>query len=164
MLRATVEVRGAAGALDRIPPAVSAAVEAKVRALTINLQGHVVRDKLQGQVLNHRSGALGRSIQMSVNRAGSATIGKVFSAGDVKYAAIHEFGGQTPPHEILPNKAKALAFIMGGKQVFAKRVQHPGSKMPERSFLRSSLGDMAEEIILGIRQAATQAAKAAAGS
>jgi phage gpG-like protein len=164
MLKTTVEVRGAAGALDRIPPAVSRAVEAKVRALTLNLQSHVVRDKLQGQVLNHRSGALSRSIQQDVNRSGSATIGRVFSSGDVKYAGIHEFGGQTPPHEILPNKAKALSFLMEGKRIFAQRVQHPGSKMPERSFLRSSLGDMAEEIILGIRQAATQAAKAAQGS
>lgn len=48
------------------------------------------------------------------------------------YAAIHQFGGRTRPHEIRPHKPSgALKF---GK-VFAKRVNHPGSLMPARPFL-----------------------------
>jgi hypothetical protein len=47
--------------------------------------------------------------------------------------------------------------------VFAKHVHHPGSQMPERSFLRSSLNDMAEEIFVGIRDAAMQGAREALG-
>lgn len=48
------------------------------------------------------------------------------------YAAIHQFGGRTRPHEIRPRKLNgALKF---GK-VFAKRVSHPGSLMPARPFL-----------------------------
>jgi hypothetical protein len=39
-----------------------------------------------------------------------------------------------------------LRFQLGGKVVFAKRVNHPGSRMPERSFLRSALYDMESEI------------------
>jgi hypothetical protein len=46
-------------------------------------------------------------------------------SGDVKYAAIQEFGGAFPPHEIVPSKAKALAFVLGGKQVFAAQVTLP---------------------------------------
>ena len=50
---------------------------------------------------------------------------------NVEYAAIHNFGGQTAPHTILPKNGKALKF--GGR--FAKRVNHPGSKIPARPFM-----------------------------
>lgn len=49
----------------------------------------------------------------------------------VPYAAIHQFGGKTKPHVILPKTTKALAF--GGKVV--KKVNHPGSNIPARPFL-----------------------------
>jgi hypothetical protein len=45
----------------------------------------------------------------------SANVSVAIASGDIKYAAIHEFGGIIPPHEIVPDKAKALAFITGGK-------------------------------------------------
>jgi hypothetical protein len=41
----------------------------------------------------------------------------------------------------VPNKAKALAFVLGRKQVFATRVNLPAVTMPERSYLRSSLAE-----------------------
>lgn len=163
MLSVTVEMSAAKAALGQIPAAVAETVAAKVRVLTTNLQAHVVGDKLQGQVLNHRTGALSRSIQQSVESSGGITTGEVYSSGDVKYAAIHEFGGTTPAHDILPNKAEALAFMIGGQQVFAKVVHHPGSRMPERSFLRSSLADMADAIVDGIREAAIKGAQGAVG-
>lgn len=50
---------------------------------------------------------------------------------NVKYAAIHQFGGTTPPHVIRPKNKKALAF--SGRVV--KKVNHPGSKIPARPFL-----------------------------
>lgn len=163
MLKVTVDISGATAGLERLPAEVANAVEAKVRALTINLQHHIVADKLQGQVLKHRSGALGRSIQIDIQRSGERTKGEAFSAGDVKYAAIHEFGGQTAAHDIFPKKGDALAFMMGGKMVFAKVVHHPGSKIPERSFMRSSLADMTDQIIAGIREAALRGAREAMG-
>lgn len=161
MLRATIELGGARAALAEIPAQVVDAVAKKIRTLTINLQHHIVADKLQGQVLHHRSGALSRSIQQNVETNDTTTTGRVYSSGDVKYAAIHEFGGQTPPHDILPTKAQALAFMIGGEQVFAKIVHHPGSKIPERSFMRSGLYDMADEIVQGIKEAAIAGAKEA---
>jgi phage gpG-like protein len=113
---------------------------------------------LSGQVLNVKTGRLRRSIFNEVTDTSTAVTGKVASSGDVKYAAIHEFGGKTPAHEILPNKAKALAFVMGGKQVFAAVVHHPGSVMPERSYMRSSLHEMEQEIRDGIRAAVIEGA------
>lgn len=50
---------------------------------------------------------------------------------NVKYAAIHNFGGQTRPHVIRPKYKKALAF--NGRVV--KKVNHPGSKIPARKFM-----------------------------
>jgi hypothetical protein len=48
---------------------------------------------------------------------------------------------------------------MGGKQVFFKRVNHPGSQMPVRSFMRSSLRDMRPEIIEAMRKAVEEGTK-----
>lgn len=152
----TVELKGAeevAVRLDEMPAVLFALLQQKIAAATIKVQGHIVADKLSGQVLGVRSGALRRSIQQETESSGQEVTGRVFSSGDVKYAAIHEFGGQTAPHDILPTKAKALAFTIGGRQVFARIVHHPGSAMPERSFMRSGLADLAPEIISDIRAA-----------
>ena len=60
---------------------------------------------------------------------------------NVVYAAIHQFGGQTPPRTIRPKRAKALKFSIGGRTVFAKSVRHPGSRIPARPFLGLSSQD-----------------------
>lgn len=44
---------------------------------------------------------------------------------DVNYADIIENGSR--PHEIRPRDARVLAFKVGGDQVFAMVVQHPGT-------------------------------------
>ena len=84
-------------------------------------------------------------------------LASVGSEGDVKYAAIQEYGGKTSAHEILPAKGYVLAFVAGGGQHFARRVEHPGSLIPERSYLRSSLEDMNDEILVALADAADQA-------
>lgn len=133
--------------LDSLPRAVQQALKRKVTILALKLERKVKNDKLNGQVLNRISGRLARSIAYKVDVTDNSVYGRVFSSGDVKYAAIHEYGGTTAPHLILPKKAKALAFLSStGQQVFAQKVNHPGSKMPERSFLRSSLREMSSEI------------------
>ena len=62
-----------------------------------------------------------------------------------------------PAHEILPDKAQALAFVAGGAQRFARKVEHPGSLIPERSYLRSSLEEMRDEIVAALAEAAAEA-------
>lgn len=138
---------------DAIPHAAVVALEVKVRSLALELEAWVKTRKLNGQVLNRISGALSRSINNKVVVAGTSVMGHVFSSGDVKYAAIHEFGGFIPAHIIIPKKAHALAFGGG----FYAKVNHPGSHMPERSFLRSSLTDMSKEISLGMKTAVIEA-------
>lgn len=135
--------------LEKMPVAVQAALRMKVYSLALKLEAWVKTRKLNGQVLNRITGRLARSIMHKMLISPTSVFAKIFSSGDVKYAGIHEFGGRTLPHVILPKKAKALAF--GGK--FFARVNHPGSKMPERSFLRSGLRDMSAEISLGMKAA-----------
>ena len=55
------------------------------------------------------------------------------------------------------SRLEALAFVAGGAQHFARRVEHPGSLIPERSYLRSSLDDMRDEILAALADAAAEA-------
>lgn len=145
--------------IGAMPAKVHAALLKKVNALALKLEAKIKNEKLSGQVLNVRSGALRRSIFSQVTDTETAVTGKVASSGDVKYAAVHEFGGKIPPHDIFPVKAAALAFMMNGKQVFFKHVHHPGATMPEQSFMRSSLAEMKDEIVSGLKQAVVEGLK-----
>lgn len=142
--------------LTEMPGRVHSALLAKVWELALKLEAKVKNEKLSGQVLNHKSGNLWRSIFSDVQDGPTAVTGKVASSGDVKYAAIHEFGGHIPAHEIEARNAQALSFAWNGKQVFAKKVYFPGADMPERSFLRSSLSEMKDEIVSGLTQAVNE--------
>ena len=143
--------------LAAYPAALAAALDAKAAGLAAALLDLVQNDKLSGAVLNPRSGALRNSIVASVSADADGLVASVGSEGDVKYAAIQEYGGKTGAHEILPVKAEALAFAVGGAQRFARRVEHPGSLIPERSYLRSSLDDMKGEILAALADAAVEA-------
>lgn len=159
----SIEITGSrelAERFDRMPEEVRAALRRKITRLTLKLEEHVKTQKLSGQVLHTVSGRLKRSIHSEVVDSGSMITGRVYSSGDVPYARIHEFGGKTAAHEIVATKAQALSFIMGGKRVFFRRVRHPGSVMPERSYLRSSLEDMRAEIVDGMVDAVREAVRA----
>lgn len=143
--------------LDGYPAALQAALAAKADELAAALADLVRNDKLSGGVLNTRSGALGESIAASVTADADGVLASVGSEGDVKYAAIQEYGGKTGAHEILPLKAHALAFAVDGAQRFARRIEHPGSLIPERSYLRSALDDMKDEIVETLAGAAGEA-------
>ena len=150
--------------LDGLPASVLAAIAAKSAALADQLL-ELVRTKLQGGVLKSRTGALAASVGVvGPTLEGDGVVTRLFAGADLKYAAIQEYGGVTAPHDILPERAKALAFLVGGEQVFAKVVHHPGSRIPARSYLRSSLAEMADEIESGMKAAVLDALKQATGS
>jgi phage gpG-like protein len=142
---------------DGYPAALQAALGAKAADLAAALADLVRSDKLAGGVLNSRTGTLADSITASVTADADGVLASVGSEGDVKYAAIQEYGGKTSAHEILPVKAAVLAFVVGGAQHFARRVEHPGSVIPERSYLRSALEDMTDEILAALADAAAEA-------
>ena len=144
--------------MTAMPSKVHASLLRKVTSLSLQLESKV-KAALSGPVLKVQTGALRRSIFETVEDSPTKVVGKVASSGDVKYAGIHEFGGVIPAHDIVPSKAQALAFVLGGKQIFAKRVHIPDVTMPERSFLRSSLGEMAPQIETGLRDAVSEGLK-----
>lgn len=85
----------------------------------------------------HGEAGLRGSIGWELRDEGLRFLG-VLHAGMV-YAAIHEFGGVTRPHEIRPRRGRALRFAAGGRMVFARLVRHPGSRVPARPYLRPAL-------------------------
>lgn len=108
--------------LNALPDQMREALTEKIDALAQALYAQVVGVNLDGALVSVRSGALRNSIEVETQSQDGAFGARVFSNGDVAYAAIFEFGGKTAAHEILPDKAKALAFFMNGKQVFARRI------------------------------------------
>ena len=94
----------ASARLDALPAALAAALAAKAAELAAALADRVRNDKLAGAVLNARSGALRDSIAADVAADGDGVVASVGSVGDVKYAAIQEYGGRTAAHEILPRQ------------------------------------------------------------
>lgn len=76
----------------------------------------------------HKSGALARSIDYAV-----AGMQAVVGSGLI-YAAIHQFGGV-----IVPKAKRTLAFMIGNRPVFARKVT-----MPARPYIGLSADDRAE--------------------
>lgn len=141
MSKLVLDAAGVRSALVRQADALRIALEARIQ------------QKLSGHVLQSRSGALAASIASSIGESGSAVAVSTLSSG-VAYAAIQELGGKTAAHDAVAVKAKALALSAGGGEIFAKRAHHPGSTIPARSYLGSSLLDMREDIRAGFKQAA----------
>lgn len=138
--------------LTAMPSNLQKALYRKTTILALRLEARV-KNKLNGVVLKVRTGALRRSIHHTVTQGVTEVQGRVYSSGDVKYAAIHEFGGRTKPHLIVPRKASVLAFPVGGKTIFSMFVNHPGSNIPQRSYMRSTLREMRGDIVTGYREA-----------
>jgi phage gpG-like protein len=157
MLSASIDGADALRArLDAYPAALANALAAKAQELAVALADKVRYEKLAGEVLNSRSGVLAASVAAEVSGDSDGVMATIGSFGDVKYAAIQEFGGRTAAHEILPDKAAVLAFVANGAMHFARRVEHPGSLMPERSYLRASLDEMRDEIVAALAATASE--------
>ena len=122
-----------------------------VTALALKLHAAVTR---RAPVL---TGKLRRSIFQDVTLNAVEAVGRVYVSPDTPYARIQEFGGKTKPHDIYPTKAQALAFMVGGKQVFAKVVHHPGSKIPAKLYVHGPFEEMKPEIIERIKGAVSEA-------
>jgi phage gpG-like protein len=153
--------RELADRLAAIPAAVQDSLLRRILQLTAALQRQVAEHKLAGQVLAIRSGGLRRSVAQTVEERRDEILGRVGLDGSVPYGAIHEFGGRTPAHAIQTKRARVLAFARDGKTVFAARVSHPGSALPERSFLRSALADLGPEIRAALAAAVSEGLRSA---
>lgn len=128
--------------LEAMPQKLNNSLLQAITGACISLEAYIKGTQLSGAVLKVQTGQLRNSIQHTVQSSTNQIIGEVFSAGNIPYAAIHEYGGVTKPHDIYPVTAQALYF----NGIFAKVAHHPGSKIPERSYMRSALADKTAEI------------------
>ena len=153
MLSMNVSASDVISKLKAVPVSVQANVARAVQEGACRLLDRV-QEKLSGEVLNPRSGALRRSIVETGIVVGPGSItDSVASDGSVPYARIQEYGGRMGIPEIVPGAAKALAFEYGGRLVFARHTAAHVVDVPERSFLRSSLAEQRSSLIEDIREA-----------
>lgn len=113
------------------------------------LQRHVVSNKLSGQVLKRRTGNLASSINVGglnsasefVNGSTGDIIGRVGTK--VVYGAVHEYGGSVTikahTRRVTQVYGRAVTPTVANVRSYTMRV-------PERSFLRSSLADRGDQI------------------
>jgi hypothetical protein len=137
--------------LQQKGPRIVEVLAQKITYLNLKLQAHIVAEKLSGQVLNHRSGRLAGSVVAQPTVAeGTSLVGQVTAAsGPAWYGRLHEYGGsfigarvnlKHPPHMV--RRARGERVMTGSPY---------GIFFPERSFMRSSIDDMREEILDQLR-------------
>ena len=141
MIQVTISA-DALGRLGALPQDLASRLAAVVATLAQRLYDRV-EENLSGAVLQRRSGRLASSIVQQIDGL-SASVG--FDPAAVPYGAAQEFGADIRAHLIAAKNARALSFVVAGKRVFARHVMFPGAHLPERSFLRSAMADLAPDI------------------
>lgn len=149
--------------LETVPKSVWGQIVAAMNAIVVTLQAGVL-DRMAA-LFKDGGGKMRDSLATSVYADDDRVTGNVMAFG-LPYLAIQEFGGVTRPHDIFPVNAQVLAFMMPGamqfkgsaesETVFARVVHHPGSVMPERSYMRSALAMERADIVASLTDAATQ--------
>jgi phage gpG-like protein len=116
-----------------------------ISRLAIDLQRKVQQDELTGEVLSARSGSLKSSIDLRVDQSTSTVTATVFS--DSRYARVHEFGfaGTVNVKASLRTITKVFGLPIPPKMINV-RAHSRKMDLPERSFLRTALEDMAPAI------------------
>lgn len=170
----TIDTNAVGPFLESKTGAVRKALAAKMDFTSIRIQKIIVDDKLQGQLLNHKTGQLAGSVRPveTVVTSGEIDGGVVAGGTGAPYARPLEYGSRA--HLIKAVNAKALMFEAAGGgghepwggtfskgdslMVFVKSVQHPGNRA--YAFMRGTLDEEAQNIQQGFQETADEAAKA----
>lgn len=136
-------VREAIAALGHLSRQLEARLQQALRRAGAMVAGEARRIVYKGHAAGHLKGDTGRLRQSILYElhGSQAHVGT-----NVEYARIHELGGTTAPHLIVPRKAKALRFEIDGNVVFRASVKHPGSVIPARPYLQPALEAKTPEI------------------
>lgn len=154
MIRGTlVGDRELVARIAAVPQRLKTEVDRLTDALGLRLQASVQRDYLTGQVLRVRTnrlrGSITRGAQDSRSRFESTPVTAFAYVGtNVSYGRTWEYDG-IPAHDVVPIRAKALRFEIGGQVLFRKRVHIPAQG--PRPFLAPALQAMAPMIISSYR-------------
>jgi len=119
------------------PPRILQMLMGRLNQLMSQLSAYIVSQKLSGQVLKRQTGRLAASVHpvFAKREAGVLVAGVESSAPPAFYGHVHEYGG-SHAYAIVATKARALAFMMDGRKVFAQSVSHPPAKV--RAFMGPS--------------------------
>lgn len=141
--------------IQSIEPKIYESLVKTITRLSIRLQANIKSQKLSGQVLNTKTGTLRRSINQKVDQTPQSIVGIVGIGKEAqKYGVMHEFGFTGVERVRAHLRQIKQAF---GKPIGAKTINVSGHsravKYPERSFMRSALKDMNDEIIQELSKA-----------
>lgn len=101
----------------------------------------------------HSTGRWAASVKTRITNEGERIAGIIYFDG-VPYGRIQDRGGQTPPHMIYPRRAKILAFMAAsGQKVFARRVSHPGARIPAMNITRDVQRELGARMSRSIKKA-----------
>jgi phage gpG-like protein len=153
--------------LNRIYPAVHERLRIAITRLALQLVRHVVADKLSGQVLGkYTHWKATNRLRNSINPGTLQESGTAISqsvGSNVEYAAFWEYGytGQISvsahPRTITQAFGRPLKSpVVQNVRAYSRKVN-----IAPRSFLRSALADMTEEIKVGLNNAVAEGVKAA---
>lgn len=127
----------------------------ETQRIALWLVGYIKRDKLQGQVLHHRSGNLSTRVTQQTEVHNDTIVANVGVFSGVPYARIHEYGfngeQRVRQHTRVMSQAwgKDIEPVTVEVKSFSRNVN-----MPERSYLRSSLADKRTEILARLSKVA----------
>jgi phage gpG-like protein len=144
---ATIDDAAVMAKFTGLPTAARNTIVQTTKRLGLDLQRHVQADKLSGHALGVRTNTLRSSINLKVEQDGDRATAAVGT--NVRYAGAHEYG----IHEIVSVREhlraiKEALFVGNGKaphwgNAVLVRAHSMRMMLPERSFLRSALHDMA---------------------
>lgn len=154
-LTVRIESEAVVARLRAMPDLVRNSLLRAVTEEAVRVQARV-RQKLAGEVLGERTHHLHDSIHFTVTDDASGILAKV--GADVVYAAIHEYGfhGTENVREHLRRMSVAFGKPIEPIEVTV-RAHARKVNLPERSFLRSTLAEMAADIVARLEAAVQQA-------
>jgi phage gpG-like protein len=138
--------------LEAMPGRLHAGVARAVTRLGLALQRRVQAEKLSGQVLKVRTGSLRSSINTRIENTATAISAVVGT--NIAYGRVHEYGFdgtvQVRAHlrQITEAFGRPIAPTTVGMRAHSRHI-----RLPERSFLRSALAEMAPRIEAELREA-----------
>jgi hypothetical protein len=144
--------------LRALPDQVDWGLARAITKLGIDLQSKVQQDELSGQALAVRSGSLKSSIELRIDQGAAGITATIYS--DSGYARAHEFGfaGTVDVRASLRNIKEAFGRPVSEKTI-NERAYRRRMNLPERSFLRSAMEEIApairDEVEGALREAMT---------
>lgn len=143
--------------LTSMPEAVQAAIEKKMRLQAADISARI-KQKLSGELLNVKSGALRNSIYARIYSSKNRVLLSVGSRGDVPYAALHNYGGVVQHPGVSSDKVVVFR-DKGGSKVFSRGISPHSIPIPERNFVESTIDDSKGELIQDLIDAVAEAAR-----